>query len=1506
MNTMSNAIYIGDLQHGLSQIEIEHLHDAAKVAASWSVVPRPKTKSTFLVRAEEVRGRLQQLDQFLSAPPVQYAAADERMSGCHAAIQGLRRHFRLLPAAAAAVLDRPTAVDQLPRVVLPGSQDQPRIAAAACEYLRAVDGDFSESTFRVFVLALQKFDPLTLDELWDLGSFLRFELLESILNEARNLRRSPEETSPKVFEVRTKSLRTLNHVDWEFLIEPLIVFDGLLRQDPAGAYEQMDFESRELYRRRIAQIARRSDCTETQVAQTALDLARNVTQRPADDPRLQKRLIHVGYYLIDKGFRQLAIRVGYHPSVYWRIRRLVADHPDDFYITGIQILAIFLMAAVLFPILPSISSMAAFAFTLVVLLFPAMQVAIDLVNNAVTSFFDPVPLPKLDFSKGVPSSCTTLVAVPSLLLNEKQVHDLVHELEVRYVANRDPNIHFALVTDLADSVSRPNDSDSHPHVELAIKLVSELNARYRSQKSGALMVLHRHRIFNTRQGVWMGWERKRGKLLDLNKLLMDEFDAFPIKAGGLDGLRGVRYILTLDSDTQLPRGSAARMVGAIAHPLNQAIIDPKSRVVVEGYGILQPRIGVTVSSTFRSRFASIYSGQSGFDIYTHATSDAYQDLFGEGIFTGKGIYEVAVLHAVLDRRFPRNSLLSHDLIEGSYARVGLVSDIELIDDYPSHYSAYSRRHHRWVRGDWQIAQWIFSRVPDESGKWVPNPISDISRWKIFDNLRRSLVDPFLLLLFVSGWLGLPGGPVYWTIIPLLLLFFPTLFQLGLSIGRALASFQIRRIGGAFLSSGNSARLALLHLVFLGQQACLTFDAILRSLIRSFITGERLLEWETAAQSESRAAGRAGVDRYLFITPFLSAGIAVLLWFFAAHRYALYCAAPILLLWAVASPVSIWLDRPPVERPKIRTSDVDFLLVQAVRIWRYFCEFGTAHNNYLVPDNVEEAAFKEAQRISPTNIGLLLNARQAACELGFLTVPEFAALTSHTLATIDGLQKYRGHLYNWYDTKTLQALTGLDGAAFISTVDSGNFVASLYTLRSGARDFFKKPLLQTKIFVGVRTYWHTMRSECKVPATLSELHVPKASASIGEWIEWLPNAQSALAEAIATSFEEPHKVWWLEEALRRIEAIGLIARTYMPWMLPEYKSLTEFTQLKIREGIGELSLEQAIKFVGSLEGCLADTATMFAGRPELRQTCERLNSLLAYAKINLNHLYANLLTISEDSRRLAEATDFSFLVDPKSDILFIGFDAKREEIINSHYDLLASEARVAAFLAIARGDLPQESWFKLSRDHAFAYGDFVLLSWTGTMFEYLMPAIWMRSYPDTLLARTLDAVVRVQRAFASSRGLPWGISESGHSTRDDSGNYGYFAFGVPDIAVSADATSGPVISPYSTFLALSIDPEEAIANLHRMVSADWLGTYGLYEAIDYRHSKERPEITRAWMAHHQGMSLLAIVNLLCDSVVQRWFHANAMAQSVERLLHEVAPDPEALKLRVYERNSTKSK
>ena len=459
-----------------------------------------------------------------------------------------------------------------------------------------------------------------------------------------------------------------------------------------------------------------------------------------------------------------------------------------------------------------------------------------------------------------------------------------------------------MLTDLADSISKPRERDFNLLVELAVRLIDELNVKYAlAEKVARFLLLHRHRVFNTRQGVWMGWERKRGKLLDLNKLLAHEYDAFPIKAGPVGVLESVRYVLTLDTDSQLPRGAAARLAGAIAHPLNQAVIDPRLRLVTEGFGILQPRIGVAVRSTASSRLAAIYSGQGGLDLYTRAISDAYQDLFGEGIFTGKGIYEVATLHAVLDRRFPRDSLLSHDLIEGAYARAGLVSDVELVDDYPSRYSAYIRRKHRWVRGDWQIAQWIFSRVPDESGKKGTNPISNVSRWKIFDNLRRSLVHPAFFFLFLAGWIFLPGGPLYWTIVPLIMLFFPAAAQFLLSLGRVLLNGDREQAGETVSSLGQAAKISFLSLTFLPHETLLALDAILRALVRRFVTGERLLEWETAAQSELQTGARASGDRYLAATPAVVITAGALVWFFAAAGWAFFCALPVLALWALPRP-----------------------------------------------------------------------------------------------------------------------------------------------------------------------------------------------------------------------------------------------------------------------------------------------------------------------------------------------------------------------------------------------------------------------------------------------------------------------------------------------------------------------------------------------------------------------------------------------------------------------------
>jgi hypothetical protein len=1191
----------------------------------------------------------------------------------------------------------------------------------------------------------------------------------------------------------------------------------------------------------------------------------------------------VGHYLIGKGFPMLVTKTGYHPPPIERIRTVLRDQADFFYITGIQLITILCIAALVLIPLPH-STLVGVLIAALLLALPAMQCAVDLINSAITAIFDPEPMPKLDFSRGIPAECSTLVTVPTLLLNEDQVRDLVNDLEVRFLANRDPHLHFALLTDLPDSISKPREKDSNALVELAVQLIDRLNAKYASPRHGVFVLLHRHRIFNRMQGVWMGWERKRGKILDLNKLLKGEFDAFPIKAGPTDALRHVRFVLTLDSDTQLPRGTAARLIGTMAHRLNQALVDPTSRIVVDGYGILQPRVGVSVSSASRSRMAAIFSGQTGADIYTRAVSDAYQDLYGEGSFTGKGLYEVETFHEVLNRRFPRNSLLSHDLIEGAYARAGLATDVELIDDYPSHLSAYNRRKHRWVRGDWQIAQWMFGRVPDESGHMGSSPISSISRWKIFDNLRRSLFEPFTFALFVAGWLGLPGGPVYWTIAPLALLFFPTFIQLAFALGRA---WLAQRKGGtseALAGFVKSVFIVLLNLVFLPHQMLLSLDAIVRALVRRFVTGERLLEWETAAQAETQSKTRAVVDRYLLLSPVIAFAVALLIFLAHPHSDALYVAAPILLLWGMADAVTSWLNKPPREQhQRLTSSDESFLLAQALRIWRYFHQFGEQRHNFLIPDNVEEDGLHEAARVSPTNVGLLLNARQAACELGFLTVPEFVALTDKSLATIARLEKYRGHLFNWYDTQTLAPL---DANPFVSSVDSGNFVASLYTLHSGALAMLRTPLLGPELLSGVRTHWQMIKhSPGRSPA--SECHLPRSSASLDEWIGWLPTANAALLAAVAALPSAPiDDPWWITETSRRLTAILSLLDSHMPWLLPEFVALRGKLGFEIPEDIHTLSLERAVPFAEQLYVQMADTSPAMISDASVVPSLAKLLRLLPVAIENLKGLARAVSEIAQSAERLAEETDFSFLADPGRRILSIGFDVRREHLHDACYDMLASEARIATFLAVARGDIPQQSWFKMGRSHTSAFGRFVLLSWTGTMFEYLMPSLWMRSYPDTLVARSLEACVQIQRDFARSLNIHWGISESGAARKDDAGHYHYQAYGIPQIALSGEASPGPIVSPYSSFLALGIDVIAALRNLRRMAAANWCGAFGFYEAGDYSTGSGKPVMVREWMAHHQGMSLLAIVNLLHDNIVQTWFHASPLVQSTELLLHEM--------------------
>ena len=1371
---------------------------------------------------------------------------------------------------------------KLPQVRARRGTVVPRVAAIAEVFLAAADYRFSERAFAEYVAAFQQSEVLQLRELWALVPALRLGLLEQIA--IRGEKVLEESSGSHKAGACISSLREVDQTSFKEVMEPLIIFDQVLRKDPSGTYAGMDFESRDLYRKTVAQIAESSDCTETEVAQEALTLAQEAERQPHADARVILRSSHVGHYLLGDGRHVLLQKVGFRPSFGERIRSFLRKYPDEFYLTGVEILTFAIVSAAVLLLMHVSDSFGLVLFSMLVLLLPASQSAVQLMNYLVMAVMHPQILPKLDFREGIPGDCVTLVAVPTLLLNEKQVRHLIEDLEVRFLGNHDANLHFALVTDLPDSHELAREDD--PLVNLCSELIADLNRKYSSEGKGSFLLLHRHRIYNPRERVWMGWERKRGKLMDLNKLLRGEHDSFPVKAGDVTVLPKVRFVITLDSDTELPRGSARRMVGAIAHPMNQAIIDPEKNIVVAGYGILQPRVGVSVQSASFSRLAAIYSGETGFDIYTRAMSDVYQDLYGSAIFAGKGIYEVQILHRVLDRRFPRNALLSHDLIEGAYARAGLVSDIEIIEDYPSHYSAYNRRKHRWLRGDWQIASWLGSSVPDESGHRVPNPISLISQWKILDNLRRSLVEPATLLLLLLGWLVLPRSAARWTIATIIILFLPAWFQFLFSVVQAGLARKWTMVHDA-VSVLLTANVNLFFtLTFLAHQTMVSLDAVIRTLVRRMVTGRRLLEWETAAQVEMGAGKRTPVDISLNWVPALAVGLFLLVFF--VRRPAVWAAVPILLLWCCSKVISTWLDRPPRALHKVAERDRVFLRRAALRTWRYFAEYSTKEHNWLIPDNVQEEPAAIAARVSPTNLGLLLNSRQAANEFGYLTSPEFAEQTLRTLATISVLPRHRGHLFNWYDTRTLEPLH----PRFISSVDSGNLLASLWTLRQGCLARLRRPVIEPALAEGLLDHLRLLHELGALPRR----RLSRFERQCGRK-NWLPSllslpdmGHSQIGGTPSNPRNSGEAQWLTEQAKNLLQALNQTVSSHQPWLLPQFASLRDDPALNLKSGGDQLPLERLPDFIDSIAACLQFAINSSSASAERAALCQRLLDLLPEARSQVLRHIQDLRTIAETAGRLANDMDFRFLLDRRRKLLSVGFDAESQRLQASCYDLLASEARTAFFVAIAKEDIPQESWFLLGREQTIQQNLPVLLSWTGTMFEYLMPAVWMRTYPNTLLQRSRRAAVRVQQEYGISQRIPWGVSECAYFETDAGGTYQYYAFGLSSLALHKGEIEGPVVSPYSTMLALQVDPGAAVENLRSMAAKGWLGPFGFYEAADYNR-RRRPSwlrrygLVRCWMAHHQGMSLLSLANFLHDGVVQRWFHADPRVQATELLLHE---------------------
>lgn len=1477
-STAQNTIEKRVNSTGLTEAEQTILREAAMQAArkcGWLGPRRKSPKPRQVMRT--TAARLDQLQQDLY---------DLRSGEPTDDVTWLYDNLRLVRTELHALGDGAKFVSKLPQVRTPDHDSIPRVLVLAEALVRASNNRLTEESFSYFVNAVQDVDPLRLFELNGMLTALKIALLEKIAENGRKALEAfqAEGRNAPSYDVGRliTSLRLTGEIDWKEILEQLSVLHKTLSLDPARVYPRMDFESRSYYRQTLAKLAPRTDLGELELAQLALKLAEEaaIADRPGDVLRDRRR--HVGYYIVDQiGCEELFHRANYRPSLGSAIQRFFRSYPDEVYIIGIEGLTLITVVALIMSLVRTHGG-AGLILSAILLLIPATQAAVELMNNLVTAVLTARILPKFDFAKGVDPDAATIVAIPTLLINEKQIRGLVDDLEVRYLVNRDPNIFFALLTDLPDTSEPAGEYDAR--VELAMGLIDQLNRKYAGEPHGGFYLFHRHRIYNPREGAWMGWERKRGKLLDLNQLLRKAYDPFPVKTGDMARLGHIRYVLTLDSDTQLPRGTAQRMIGAMAHPLNRPLIDPELRIVTQGYGILQPRVGISVQSATRSRLASIYSGQTGFDIYSRAVSDVYQDLYEEGIFTGKGIYDVDALRAVLENRFPRNALLSHDLIEGAYSRAGLVSDIEVIDDYPSHYSAYNRRKHRWLRGDWQILRWLFNRVPDESRRLVNNPISLVSRWKIADNLRRSLIEPATFLLLVAGWFVLPGGPRFWTIVSLCLLFIPVFARFFFALGRAVLLEAWNTIRDAGVDLLTSLASVLLNIAFLAHQSFVALDAIVRTIVRSTITHSRLLEWETATEAELGIRKRTPVDRYLDWVPILAIPLGIALY---ERPEAIPYALPFVLAWCFSKLLSLWLNRSPhVDQFALSKDDRRFLRELALRTWRYFAEFSNEKNHWLIPDNVQEQPYRIAERLSPTNLGLLLNARQAALQFGYLTISEFVALTERTLESVSKLPRYFGHLLNWYDNLSMKPIEPL----FISSVDSGNYAASLWSLKQGGIEALHQPVFHPRLLEGIADHLAMLPAS---GGTFTRLRAVVRSRNADRWLTELlqaPDDVPSPAASAKASDKPVEHVWWPSEIRARVEAIREIAKQFAPWHLAEYAGildlLPELTGVieRLDPSNGDLIYQDIDKKLQTLCAQPGASSSTLALACKLRQELPACRERLLNITDRLNE-------ITRTADRLVREMDFSKVADDRRKLLSVGYDVAKQELAKSCYDLLASESRIASFIAVAKNDIEQENWFRLGRQHTICEGQFSLISWTGTMFEYLMPVIWMRSHPETLLDRSTRAAVRAQELYAKNRRVPWGISEAAYSKTDPDGNYQYAAFGVPGLALNVARAGSLVISPYSSCLAILVNPVSSVQNMRYMAGKKWLSEYGFYESADFTSSRSRPflprkgQLVRCWMAHHQGMSLAALCNLIHNMAFQRWFHAEPLVQASELILQE---------------------
>lgn len=1309
------------------------------------------------------------------------------------------------------------------------------------------------------------------------------------------------------------SMRLLSTLDWQEFFEKVSLIDPLLGRDPARAYSEMEFASRDRYRHIVERISKRTQASETEIAHTVVELASKAHTRPQN---------HVGYYLVDDGLPQLEAVFEYQPNRRERLRRYFLRNATAAYLGTF----VFLTALVLLLILAIMSlythNWVLLVLTVVLGLLPSSEIALTVLNWDVTHFFPPRLLARMNTAGGIPREAQTFVVVPTILTRESQVEHLLERLEVHYLANRDERIYFGLLSDFSDADTEETSSDA-TLLATAQSGIDDLNRRHGGNR---FHLFHRKRLWNDREGKWMGWERKRGKLEEFNRLLRGATNTtFIVRTGDDAFLGSFRYVITLDSDTQLPRDVARKLVGAATHPLNQPRIDPSLNRVTDGYGILQPRVSISLESASRSRFAKIFSGNTGIDPYTTAVSDVYQDLFGEGSFTGKGLYDIDAFQTTLEKRVPENTLLSHDLFESLFARAALTTEIELLDDYPASYLAYAKRQHRWTRGDWQILRWLLPKVPDGNGLKVRNRLPLIARWKIFDNLRRSLVGPALFLWLVASCVVFPGSALGWSLFVLLTIAFPIYLHVttGLLIhprGVPWTSHFWSVWGDLRL---NTAQIAL-SFALLPHQAYVMCDAIVRALYRQFISRKSLLEWVSAAETE-RSLRQNLSSFFLLMLP------AELLTLVAIGLTVTFrpTAIPVLalpaLVWILSPALTYVMSKPVVRQPKLLgEKDVELARSIARRTWRFFETFVTAEENWLPPDNFQEDPTPiVAHRTSPTNVGLLLLATCAARDLGYVSSLELVERQELTFGTLAKLGRLHGHFFNWYDTRSLEPLL----PQYISTVDSGNLAGHLIGVKQANIELPDVPLFDDRVIAGFgdtideiaieaerlgsfrqRTEVVTVRQLQDEISACRQLLGNKIENNLSAWlilVDSLYRRASEIDDIVNALSHEHGEVnfkelrWWVGALQHQSACWRRDLDTLCSWgrLLPLAETTSNGTESNAdwRQIIENLSTAPKLADIPRLcDNVLVQLAVIQQSHTSgpFSDFIVRLTRSLEQSSGAAADLLSRLSRLARTCDQIVEEMDFQFLFDDERKLFPIGYNVTASRVDDSYYDLLASEARLASFVAIAKGDVPQEHWFSMGRPLTTVNGGRALISWTGTMFEYLMPLLVMRNYNGTLLSETYSTVVHRQIEYGEERRVPWGISEAAYNVRDLQLNYQYGPFGVPGLGLKRGLIEDVVVAPYATLLAAAIDPLLAVKNLRTLENEGALGPYGFYESIDYTGERlpenQKRAIIRAFMTHHQGMSLVALLNALQANRMEVRFHSDPAVQATELLLQERIP------------------